>query len=714
MMGPDFLRTKVAGRVLALFFVGAIVPVVFLQMLSFGAVSDLLERQSEDRLLQLADATVQIIHERLASSTSWVESAGVLALGAAAVGGGDVDDAPDMPGGLAPALSGVAIEDEGRMVAIVGAIAELPGLAARELDRVRSGAVVLKTSLPEGGGDASLHLAMPAPPSARGVMWARLRADSVWASAMVLGAGPRVSDMCVLDADMRPFACKTGPASDLPRQIRTMTDGGLQGLVRFDLDGEPHVAAWKRVYLRSAYGASDWMVAASEAESSVHAPVASFAYNLPLALAVGLGLVLLLANFLVRRTMEPLEKLAAGTERIARHDLSARVDVRSEDEFGELASSFNTMAERLSLQFAQIEAARAIDRAVIEDNSATNAIDALIGGVEALVASSRCSVLLVEDVYSGTTGFYRRKGEGRGVLRSSVSPGELLAVDAGVPGGHAVLRSGEVPGVLLEGGWGGDGRSLLLVRMTVQDTDIGFVAVEAGHEGGLDDVDVDRARQLVAQAGVALNENRLRRELVELSGETLRALANAIDAKSRWTTGHSERVTDLARAIGRRLGLGVAELETLHRGGLLHDVGKIGVSSDILDRHGSLSAAERRAVEAHTTIGARILEPVRVFEPLLGIVLHHHERWDGKGYPHGLAGTDIPFLARIVAVADVFDALASPRPYRQALSMDVVIRHIRAESERAFDPECVEAFDEVIGDGWVHEVPPPASLPHDR
>lgn len=700
MARAKLFRTRVASRILALFFVGAIVPVVVLEVLSFRAVSDLLEEQSEDRLVQLADATVQIVLERMSSTTSWVQSAGSLAL-LAAPRGPDTEVLARVDG-LAPSVAGIAITDqEGRLTASLSTIDAPPALSAEDYRRLDAGQNVLKrVADPLGEG---MYLALPVAGRPGDILWAELEADSIWASAMVLGAGPQVADMCILDADLQPFACKRGDASALPGHLAAAALPGLDGLLRFEMDGEEQVAAWKRVYLRAAYGVPEWIVVVAEDESTVHAPVATFVYNLPLALAVGMGLVLLLTNFLVARTMVPLERLTEGTQRIAGHDLDARVEVDTEDEFGMLARSFNTMAERLDLQFAQLEAAQAIDRAVMEDNNATVAIGALMNGLERLALTTRCAVVFEEASVDSSAGLYR-KGGGEKLIRSELAPEQLAEFLRLTTDGHAIVPSDALPLPLLEAGMASGGEDVLLLPMSVQSTGVGYVALQLDDRGSPSPEEIGRARRLVNQAGVALNENRMRRELVEFSGETLRALANAIDAKSRWTTGHSERVTDLAWAVGKRLGLGPKELDLLHRGGLLHDIGKIGVSTAILDHPGKLDEEQRKAVEAHTVIGDRILEPIRVFRPLRPIVLHHHERWDGDGYPNGLSGEEIPFLARVMAVADVFDALASPRPYRDALPMDVVLDHMRSETGRSFDPRVMEAFDAVIADGWVHEV----------
>lgn len=170
------------------------------------------------------------------------------------------------------------------------------------------------------------------------------------------------------------------------------------------------------------------------------------------------------------------------------------------------------------------------------------------------------------------------------------------------------------------------------------------------------------------------------------------ALARTIDAKSPWTAGHSERVTALALRIGREMGLDAADLEILHRGGLLHDIGKLRTPPEILDKPGRLTPEERRVIEQHPRDGVLILEPIQDFAPLLPIVLQHHEHVDGRGYPDGLAGDAIHPLARVLAVADVFDALRADRPYRPAMALPDVIAFISERSGTQFDPKVVAAF----------------------
>ena len=175
------------------------------------------------------------------------------------------------------------------------------------------------------------------------------------------------------------------------------------------------------------------------------------------------------------------------------------------------------------------------------------------------------------------------------------------------------------------------------------------------------------------------------------------ALAAAIDARDPSTAGHSERVAQMSVRLGQVLELERDAMRALTLGSLLHDVGKIGIPDAILRKPGPLSAAERAIMQRHTTTGRLILLPIRVLDPrVLEIVTHHHERWDGSGYPSGLRGPAIPLLARIVALADAFDAMVSHRPYRPALSPDRAVAEIRRQAGWQFDPELAELFVERV------------------
>jgi HD-GYP domain-containing protein (c-di-GMP phosphodiesterase class II) len=172
----------------------------------------------------------------------------------------------------------------------------------------------------------------------------------------------------------------------------------------------------------------------------------------------------------------------------------------------------------------------------------------------------------------------------------------------------------------------------------------------------------------------------------------MHALTSAVDAKDTYTCGHSQRVALFGREIAMRAGLPEAQVERVYMAGLLHDVGKIGVPEEVLRKPGKLTDEEFTLMKQHVEIGARILKDVRQIDDLIPGVLYHHERYDGKGYPHNLAGQDIPLVARILCVADCFDAMTSNRTYRKALPIEVALMEIRRCAGTQFDPLLADAF----------------------
>lgn len=185
---------------------------------------------------------------------------------------------------------------------------------------------------------------------------------------------------------------------------------------------------------------------------------------------------------------------------------------------------------------------------------------------------------------------------------------------------------------------------------------------------------------------------RLRR----MSIEVIRALVAAIDKKDHYTRGHSERVAILARLIGEALGLAGDAQETLHWAGLLHDIGKIGVPEAILQKPGRLTDAEFDVIKQHPRMGYEILKPIASFDRVLEAVLYHHEQPDGGGYPDGLRGSDVPLFARIVHVADTFDALTSTRSYRPAHTVTRAMEIIRGDAGVKLDAAVAEVLPRVV------------------
>ena len=178
--------------------------------------------------------------------------------------------------------------------------------------------------------------------------------------------------------------------------------------------------------------------------------------------------------------------------------------------------------------------------------------------------------------------------------------------------------------------------------------------------------------------------------------ETIEILRLTVEAKDPYTKGHSDRVSEYSVLIGKHIGLPESDLKTLKIGGLFHDIGKIGIPDSILLKNDKLSDEEYSEIKNHPSIGAHILSNATIFQDIIPIVKHHHERFDGKGYPSKLQGSDIPYLARIATVADAFDAMTSRRSYRDSLNMDIVREEIANNSGTQFDPEITSVFLDIL------------------
>jgi len=189
---------------------------------------------------------------------------------------------------------------------------------------------------------------------------------------------------------------------------------------------------------------------------------------------------------------------------------------------------------------------------------------------------------------------------------------------------------------------------------------------------------------------------RLYQQLQRAICQSLLGLASALEAKDPYTRGHSERVGAWGRRLATALGRPADEIDTVTQAGLLHDIGTIGVPEAVLRKKGAPDHDEWTLVRNHPMVGSQIVAPFEFFAGGAAVIRHHHERWDGSGYPDGLAGTAIPLGARIVAVADVFDALTSDRPYRSALPRDTALAYLGEEAGRTLDADVVAVFLDLV------------------
>lgn len=247
------------------------------------------------------------------------------------------------------------------------------------------------------------------------------------------------------------------------------------------------------------------------------------------------------------------------------------------------------------------------------------------------------------------------------------------------------------------GGAAEDATSVLAVPMEAGGQPLGAVVLVAGAvRPAFTSIDAKLLLALASQAAVTAVHLRLHEASKEMFLSTVWSLASAIDAKDPYTHGHSQRVSRYAAAVGKVLGFDDQEIERLSLSAVLHDVGKIGVPEAILNKPERLTSAEMAVMKTHPEKGAEILSSIRAMRDVVPGVLHHHERFDGLGYPNGLKGHNIPLQARIIMVADTFDAMTSSRPYRSALPARSAVDELRRFAGLQFDPRLAEILVSLI------------------
>jgi putative nucleotidyltransferase with HDIG domain len=426
-----------------------------------------------------------------------------------------------------------------------------------------------------------------------------------------------------------------------------------------------------------------------------------------LSAAVALGVVavwvlvtvaqtVLLVRGLDRTVGEPLAGLVNVAERVAEGDLTAHAHVAKDDPLGELAAAVNQMTESFRTR-SHAESARVLELTTLYETSRTLGSTLDLHGLLATVLDEALGVLEVDVGYVAlrdrTTGDLElRSRRGAGMV-----PSELL-LDRSV---NEWVATEQRPLILNPGAAASPSgliHATLAVPLADSDGAIGVIMVGStnGHDRFTSD-DVRLLSTIANHATVAIRNVELFASLREAYLGTVRSLAAAIDAKDAYTRGHSERVAEYGTLVAQRMGLSEEEVLALELAAYLHDIGKIGIPEAILRKPGRLDDDEFAVMKSHPIVGATILTPVEFPWPIMPAVRHHHEHFDGRGYPAGLVGSEIPLLARILTVADSFEAMVSDRPYRPGRAHSEALAEIVRCSGSQFDPAVVDVFVEVVG-----------------
>jgi putative nucleotidyltransferase with HDIG domain len=520
--------------------------------------------------------------------------------------------------------------------------------------------------------------------------------------------------VCLLDDDKNFIYSDFSPPPAFPERIMLSMESGLledagnKGTPPEEFEWsymkEKYLWSYRPIFLEGNFlirnSKNWWLFLCREKKNILETlSLSQFKYIFILGVLLALWVVSLLSYNQIRRTLVPLERLKEGTMRIARKEFSSRVVVKSRDEFEEVAESFNSMASQLGRHFKTLTTVAEIDRAVLSVLDREKVVDTVLNRMREVFPCDGVSVTMIDSKSAERAQTYlrdRQLEQERLVETVEIKARDIQSLYDKPVTLRLDLEEAE-PGYLLPLARRGS-KSFLILPIFIKQELVGIVSLGYLQAPQLTKEDLEQARQLADQVAVAFSNVRLIEELERLNWGTLRALARAIDAKSSWTAGHSERGTRLAMQIGEKMRLSKEEIDDLHRGGLLHDIGKLSISDKILDKPGKLTEEERQTMNRHATLGARILEPIAAYAKIIPIVLQHHECFDGSGYPDGLAGEAISLGARVFAVADRFEALTSERPYRKALHHKRAAQYIKKRAGTEFDPKVVRAFLEFMAE----------------
>jgi putative nucleotidyltransferase with HDIG domain len=693
-----FLKSKVARRIFTLFIFCALVPIAALALVSFSQVTDQLYEQSWKRLLESTKAMGMSVFERLTflENELKVFSSNLDAGSKVLMSSRAIEEHKER---LEKRFRELAvIYDDGKAVALFGSAVHPGNISGDELNYLHAGKTLLVTQ-PGGDNHIHLYLMMAVDPQGprKGILCGELNPMYLWGLSEH-STLPAMTELCVLDKSRKVIYTTISLTPSFYERSGHRMESSASGRFEWEAEDGKYLACFWDIFLKPKFLYPNWTLVLSVSKEHILAPLAYFKKIFPLIVLLSLWVVLLLSVIQIRKTMDPLGKLKDGTRQIAMREFDSRVKVKSGDEFEELAGSFNDMARQLGRQFQALTTMAEIDRAVLSALDTDTIVNTTITRLREVFKYDFVGVTLLNSRGGNSPHMYVGSGNKEGVRvvdEVEIMPDEVEALKAERE--IIVTNVGEgLPYYLLPFAKGGL-TTFVVLPLFIKGELEGIISLGSVDSSPPAQDDLSQARQMADQVAVALSNAQLIEELDLLNWGTLTALARTVDAKSPWTAGHSERVTEQALKIGEGMGLAPDTLEELRRGALLHDIGKIGIPAAILDKPGRLTDEEYDIIKQHPRIGARIIEPIAAYAPIIPIVLQHHEHFNGRGYPDGVAGEELSLGARILAVADVYDALVSDRPYRKGMELEKTLSIIQENSGTQFDPNVVEAFLKVVG-----------------
>jgi len=670
----------VGRRIVLLFVSCALLPVTILAVVSFYEVSSQLREEGRKQLVRASKDQGMAIYDRLELLDSDLQL-----LSAQIRERRSFTTAPIAQGHY----KGYAeFGPDGSQWAQWGSPVTLPQLTSAENQHLLAGNPLLHSGIStDGTAYVSMLRIADAHQANSPVLVGALDPEYLWATKSL----PSDFQFCVMSSSRFVLFCsdESVSASAFPAH------GTASGMYQWESQGVQYDSAYWKLLVKPRFFEDSWTIAVCREHDQVLAPMLRFRQIFPLVILLSLWIVLLASLTQIRRTLGPLEKLQEGTRKLGARQFDSRVDVSSGDEFESLATAFNSMVAQLGTQFRTLETIREIDQAIFSSLDRGAIVDGVLTRMPSLFPGSAFGVCTFDGaLLRGSVRFFQVETAQLQTNAIKVTSIDWLQLQNN-PVCLTLAAEERIPAYLeplTENGM----RSFLVFPIRVDNLLQAALLCAYGSSRAPAFEHLQEACQVVDQLAIAFSHVRLVQQLEQMHWATITALARAIDAKSNWTAGHSERVTDLAVEIGRNMGLSLSELRIMKIGGLLHDIGKIGTPATILDKPGKLTPDEMRVMQDHVITGIRILEPIPGFREALPIVAQHHEWFNGKGYPEGLSGKEISLHARIFAVADCYDALTSSRPYREGLPKEQVLVMLQEKSGSQFDPEVVEAFVRMI------------------
>ena len=400
----------------------------------------------------------------------------------------------------------------------------------------------------------------------------------------------------------------------------------------------------------------------------------------------------------IARIMETAKGIASG-------NYGKRIETEDTDEVGQLAKSFNKITAELETKIKELEQSRDlihdIFRKIGSAISATEGIDQLLmliveTMVKGIFAESGC-IMLLDDKNDVLRVQVPYGLDEKIAKKISVKTGEGI-IGLSAKEKRAIISSfADAPMAINADAAQFYYKTVMAVPLLYRDDCLGVLVVFNKKESAnFNEDDKVLVSNIASQTAVAIANAELNEDAEKTYIETITALAVAVEAKDPYSRGHLDRVSRLMIEFAKHLDLDDETVDTLKDGAKLHDLGKIGIRDEVLCKKEALTKDEQKELEKHVIIGENIMRPIRRLEPLCEMVRHHQEWWDGTGYPDGLKGEKIPLTARILKMVDAYDAMSTDRPYRKALSKELIKKEFKKGSSKEFDPELVEKFLKII------------------